>query len=156
MSWSQAITNSSQAATNEPPLPNVNWVNPNQVVQLTGTSTQSPPFTFDPDPCAGGHHLNEDLIEYIDGTVVGNCATCATRVVIDRVPGGVSLLRVKALLASLMSLGTENEVVDESEILGLLSLLQKEMEAEEYALEEVREMMDLCHRIVRKRIKSNE
>lgn len=149
MTWGDASTYSSQAAINEPPTFNINTPLGN-FTQLTGTGS---PLM---DPCVGGHRLPEDLIEYIDGTIVGYCASCGTRVVIDRVPGGVSLVRAKALLASLMSLGTDHEVVDESEIFGHLALLQKEMEAEEYALEEVREMMDLCHRIVRKKIKPNE
>jgi hypothetical protein len=54
-------------------------------------------------PCIEGHVLTES-VEYIDGAVVGRCSRCGDRVFLPTVPGGVSLVRIKALVEKLMAI----------------------------------------------------
>lgn len=53
-------------------------------------------------PCIEGHVVT-DAVEYVDGAVVGRCTRCHERVFLPTVAGGISLVRIKALVEKLMA-----------------------------------------------------
>jgi hypothetical protein len=50
-----------------------------------------------------GCEIGEDLIEYLDGEVIGNCLNCGRRIRLARVPGGTNLTRLRAIIVMLGS-----------------------------------------------------
>lgn len=68
---------------------------------VTGTSTNLD-WGESERPCPDGHVVAGGVIEYVDGAVVGECANCRERIYLPSVPGGLSLIRTKALVEKLM------------------------------------------------------
>jgi hypothetical protein len=102
----------------------------------------------------GGHQASAELIEYVDGVVVTTCTACEQRIVLARVPGGLSILKLKALLGSAMGLdmGESDDLFNVSDLLGLLNEVTAELEAEESALKRARSMVDLAGSILRQKV----
>jgi hypothetical protein len=59
------------------------------------------------DPCFGGHVCGRPL-EYLDGVVEARCQRCNARVLLPSVPGGVTLMRAKALFEKFLRLRDED------------------------------------------------
>lgn len=103
------------------------------------------------DPCPMGHVASEEDIEYIDGVVVGHCVTCNVRMQMNRVAGGMSLLRIQHLLGKVMSIDESTTQLEEfnlGEILGDFSDLRDLLEKDEFALRQTRKLFDLAGQVL--------
>lgn len=103
------------------------------------------------DPCPSGHVASEETVEYIDGVIVGTCSTCGSRLQVNRVSGGVSILRIKHLLGVVMAIDEETVQLpdwDESETLGEFGTIKDLLEAEEFALRQARKLLDLAGKVL--------
>lgn len=137
--------------------PNATFQNPgfqNQfptIVPLTGTD----PFDWQKDnTCLLGCHVTAELTEYIDGAIVSNCSVCGKRIQLDRIPGGVSLLRVQELLGAVMNIeDMENiEGFNLSDLLGKFTELRDQLEKEEFAVRQERKLLDLAAQILNTKV----
>lgn len=115
-----------------------------------GATFLSPGFSpsYYPDfggTCALGH-VFEELIEYVDGQVVAHCTECGCRAVLPGVPGGISLLRLKTLIGTAMSLNDESLPEEKTQVLTSLCELWSQLEREEVALVEARSLLEIAHK----------
>lgn len=128
-------------------------------IPLAGISGIGFSPTITTPECLGGHTLSEDLIEYIDGVVVAYCAVCNDRCTIARLPGGISFLRVKALLGSAMGLDDETAHIEHfnvSDMLGEFATLRDELEKEEFAIQQARKLIEIAGKILEKKLFDGE
>jgi hypothetical protein len=105
-------------------------------------------------PCASGHIAEEaKTIEYIDGLAVMFCAVCGTRFSTGSLPGGLTMLQVKALLGAAVALGgKDTDELNLSDILGLFADLKVALAAEERAMNSKRSMMKLAAEVLNKKV----
>lgn len=121
------------------------------IVPLTGTD----PFDWQKDTnCLLGCHVTAELTEYIDGVIVSSCSVCGKRIQLDRIPGGVSLLRVQELLGAVMNIeDIENiEGFNLSDLLGKFTELRDQLEKEEFAVRQERKLLDLAAQILNTKV----
>jgi hypothetical protein len=110
------------------------------------------------DPCVLGHVVSSEHIEYFDGLVVSNCRVCGVRIMLARVPGGISTLKLKAFLGAVMGLDlSEEEDADFrlSDLLSYLNELRSEVAQEASALRRANSMIDLAAQMLQQRIEAN-
>lgn len=108
------------------------------------------------DPCSAGH-VCSDAVEYVDGVVAASCLVCGTRVLLPSVPGGVTLMRAKALFEKLLKLRDEDSaktsnpvwLANVSGMLEELSDLVIALAHERVKMNEVGKLLDYCKSVVR-------
>lgn len=94
--------------------------------------------------CAN-HVLSDELIEYLDGVVVGYCINCQVRITTTRLAGGIHLLRIKDLLARLVIASKgENVSYDLGEYAEALASIKEEEEA----LAQAKALLEVAHRLL--------
>lgn len=109
-----------------------NWVDVNE-----------PTMTFCP-----AHELGSDL-QVVDGKAVGRCIRCQVPVTVPAMPGGVSQLRLQALIERYLAVvGCPNpaRAIAECEILGDFARLSRELDAQLRALDAVKITLDTLRR----------
>lgn len=107
------------------------------------------------DPCSAGHVCG-DGVEYVDGVVATSCLLCGERVLLSGVPGGVTLMRVKALFEKFLRLRDEDsaqtsnpiQLANASGMLEELSDLVIAFAHERVKMNEVGKLLDYCKVIV--------
>lgn len=63
--------------------------------------------------------MSEDLLEYLDGKVIGQCLDCFRRIEVPRVPGAFVVQRLKELLTNACSDSYSESLGQLAEILDL-------------------------------------
>lgn len=53
--------------------------------------------------CPAGHETDPNYAEYLDGVIAATCLHCGQRITFKALPGGIPLLRLKALMERLMA-----------------------------------------------------
>lgn len=107
------------------------------------------------DPCSAGHVCG-DAVEYVDGVVAASCLMCGDRVLLRGVPGGVTLMRAKALFEKFLNLRdrdsakTSNPIwlANASGMLEELSDLVIALAHERVKNNEIAKLLDYCKAIV--------
>lgn len=97
-----------------------------------------------------GHHLIPQSFAYEDGRIIASCPTCNEVFAFEAVPGGISYLRIQALVADLLD--GDPEVL--SVRLGEFVALRAMIDAELAALEEGRELLRIAHSMLNKQLKA--
>lgn len=142
------ITNNPYVTTGGTSMPSGGFVttSPNWTI----TPSFAPTF-YDQNICPLGHVASEDEVEFVDGVIVSKCITCGQRMQVNRVAGGMSLLRVQTLLGKVMSMDGDTEQMEEfslSEILGDFAELKERLETEEFALRQARKLIELASQVL--------
>jgi len=127
----------------------INTIGTGPNYQLMGTSTST---NLQFNPCLSGHSLTEDTIEYADGLLVGFCEHCSTRVELKKIPGGISMFRVKALLGGVMGLEEDTEELNLGDLLGVFEELNRDLDEEERAMRQKRKMIDLATQVLNNKV----
>lgn len=95
-------------------------------------------------PQCPNHVVGEDLLEYLDGVVVGHCENCQGRIEIPRLPGSVHLLRLRDMVARLVI--ASDEISYE---LGEYAEARDAIQAERDALAEADALLEAAARLLR-------
>jgi hypothetical protein len=118
--------------------------------------SEDPKSSWDTDdPCSAGHVCGEP-IEYVDGVFAASCLMCGARVLLSGVPGGVTLMRSKALLQRFLKLRDEDsaqcsnpiQLANASGMLEELSGLVIKLAHERVKMDEIGKLLDYCKVIV--------
>lgn len=118
----------------------------------TGTSNSSVTFTGITsvvyDCSASGHVLTEHTIETVEGDLTGYCELCSQVFRMKRMPGGVTAVRVRALISAL----AEEKWKDVTAVLLEHAYIKKAMAEDEVSLNECRGLMDIASAMIRQRL----
>lgn len=92
-----------------------------QIGLTTSTTTNCWPSLTVPSACeiTGTCTLSEDLLEYLDGKVIGQCVDCYRRIEVPRIPGAFVVQRLKELLSNACSDSYSESLGQLAEILDL-------------------------------------
>lgn len=95
-----------------------------------------------------GHLVTEQTIDSIDGLLSGYCEHCSEVFRMQRLPGGLSALRVRALVSAL----AEEEWKDTTALLLEHASLKKAIEDDAVALRECRGLMEIAGLLFEQRL----
>lgn len=100
---------------------------------ITGTSTT---FSYGSNvvvtpACPLGHRADTNYAEYIDGEIATTCLECGDRITFVALPGGVPLLRLKALMERIMSDDKSGALEDYAVVMAALEMERLALEAAE-------------------------
>lgn len=114
---------------------------------IVGTNINAP-------ACIGGHIADPQEVEHVSGVVTTRCVNCNVRITMGRVPGGVSMLKIKTLLGSVMALNEieESDTDTFSEILGAYTELMAEVDEEDFQLRQARKLLALVQEMIHNRV----
>lgn len=99
------------------------------------------------DVCAGGHRVDGEFVEYIDGILVASCDLCGSRIVFNQAPGGSNAKKIEGLL---LELSQTDEFSEEQ--LELLADLASQIQEEAEALDRSLQLLVLAQEVVRTRL----
>lgn len=98
-------------------------------------------------------HVADNDVTWIDGSTIHlTCGICGVDFQLTELPGGVSMLKVRALLGGALMLQEGCDVALLSEVLGIYAELRATIEQEEAALEQQRNMLELAGQMLTKKV----
>lgn len=98
-------------------------------------------------------HVADNDVTWMEGSTIHlTCGICGVDFQLTELPGGVSMLKVRALLGGALMLQEGCDVALLSEVLGIYAELRATIEKEEAALEQQRNMLELAGQMLTKKV----
>lgn len=100
-------------------------------------------------PCVE-HCADPATLEFVDDQIAGKCQQCGIRLTMNRLPGGMSLLRIKHLVGEAVALSEHLDQGDDltPQVVAELSAVRESLENEERAVQQARKLFEIAERLI--------